>query len=115
MEELALKYDKNFVIEEYRKSLPDGCVNFRTRDMNEQFRNGIINPDPWDKSKLYIMLIFVHKFTTIKQHILDFQDQDLRWTRLFKNHLPNLIEKHLNFELNAAELVDAVLNLFFII
>ena len=116
MEELALKYNSRFVVTEFKTNIPEGVDRLaRIKDMNTKFKSSLVVDDVWDKRKLYLMLMFIHRFETIKKHVIEYPKQDKRWEELINNHLPDLINKHLNFKLNAVELVVNVLNIFFII
>lgn len=116
MEDLALKYNSRFVVTEFKNHIPEGADSLaRIKDMNTKFKESLVSNDVWDKRKLYLMFMFIHKFESIKKHVIEYPKQDKRWEELINNHLPQLIKKHLNFELNAVELVVNVLNIFFII
>jgi len=116
METLALKYNSQFIVNHYNTLLPEGSDQvYRIRDMNEQFRTALTDPDPWDKKKLYLVFMCLFRCSEIKAHIIEYPHQDVRWKELIHTHLPELIKKHLNFKLNAVELVCQSLNIFFII
>lgn len=116
MEHLALKFNSRFVVNELKQHIPNGQENlFRLKDMASKFKDSLLHDDVWNKEKLYLMLMFVHYFASIKTHVVEFANQDRRWQILIDQHLNDLVTKHLNFELNAVEMVVSALNLFFII
>lgn len=116
MEELVLKYDSRFVVEQIMKLTPDTTLEFeRIQHMNEMFKKCIVKNDDWDKEKLYLLFMFVYYFPSIKKHILEYQNQHNKWIILIERHLNEIVKKHINFEYNAFEFVKECLDLFFII
>jgi len=116
MEDLALQYNSRFIVNVLQEHIPEGSETLsRIKSMTTKFKDALVDNNVWNKEKLYLMFMFIYKFGTIKTHVIEYSNQDRRWMILIETHLPNLIKKHLNFELNALELVDNALNLFFII
>ena len=116
MDELELKYDSRFIVSYLEGLIPPFAVSLnRIKVMTEEFKNALIQTDHWDQRRLYLLLMFIHFFEPIKTHINEYETQHTKWKKLIVLHLSKLVEKHLNFEYNAAELVSAALNLFFII
>lgn len=116
MEQLELKYDSRFVVQELEKLIPEEAKGMeRIQQMTEEFKNTLIQTDAWDKKRLYLLLMFIHHFEPIKIHILSHSNQHTKWKYLLNDHLPGMVKKHLNFEYNAMELVTEALNLLFII
>ena len=60
-------------------------------------------------------MMFISSFDEIRKHVLSFENQNKKWIVLINNHLSRLFKDHINFILNADELVEQCLNLFFIL
>ena len=116
LKHLELKYNVHFILTELQSVLPEGSGKFlRIQNMKELFQKTVLNKDPWNKEKLYLIFMLIHSFDTIKQHIIQYPGQNLKWKKLFTEYLPSKLEEHMNFKLNSAEFVCALLDLFFII